>query len=140
MMKTVVVRNDIPKDSAFMIDAMHIQNDVIVLKMRGAIEAAKRYIEHGLHQLFPNSQHFIVELRMHGPTMYDVSIFADDIGEYIYYGTQQHNISSNRAMTIGESRFARSVNHPGTKARKDEIERLVDEAIAALWVESTIWG
>jgi hypothetical protein len=140
MIKTKVIKNTVPNESAFAIDAMHIQNDVIVLKMRSAIETAKRYIEFELTKMFPGSQRFTVELRMLAPTSYDVSIFADDVGEYIYYGTAQHSITSNRPMTLGESRFARNVHHPGTRARKDEIEAIVDKAVAGIWLESTVWG
>lgn len=140
MIRVTVAKNTIPMVAHEVIDNINIQTDVVALKMASTIRTAKEYIAAGLRQMFPDSGHFLVEMQALGPTAYDVSIYADEIGGYIYYGTSSHNISANRAMPLGESRFASSVSHPGTMPRKDEIDKLVENAMRTIWLESSIWG
>jgi hypothetical protein len=54
----------------------------------------------------------------------------DAVGQYIYYGTKGHSITSAEPMPISDNNFARSVSHPGTKALKPEIDQAVRTALA----------
>jgi hypothetical protein len=78
------------------------------------------------------AKHFTVTAIPNGPDV-KVKLTADEIGGYIYNGTQGHTIEmrkSDSAMPIGGNQFARVVHHPGTKPMKDEIDKVVEEAIA----------
>ena len=54
----------------------------------------------------------------------------DAVGQYIYYGTKGHSITSPEPMPVGNDNFARSASHPGTKALKPEIDQAVKTALA----------
>lgn len=64
---------------------------------------------------------------------------VDDIGNFIYHGTKPHIISSPNAMYIGGGVFAKTVLHPGTESMKDEIRKIVSDAmrLAAMAVVAT---
>lgn len=77
------------------------------------------------------AKHFSVDIV---PSGYDmkVKLVADEVGGYLYYGTQSHTIENRTggtAMPIGGSKFARQVHHPGTAAMKDHIDGAVEEGI-----------
>jgi hypothetical protein len=76
------------------------------------------------------SKHFTVKIQP-GPLYMKVVLKPKDaVGSYIYWGTRRHSISSSEPMPIGNSRFARNVNHPGTDPMKQKIDAAVRKSLA----------
>jgi hypothetical protein len=76
------------------------------------------------------SKHFTVKVQPMGSYMKVILKPKDAVGSYIYWGTKRHSISSSEPMPIGNSRFARNVNHPGTDPMKDKIDAAVRRSLA----------
>jgi len=52
------------------------------------------------------------------------------IADFIYEGTSSHLITSTNPMRMPDGRYARSVEHPGTKSMKYQIDQAVRSAVA----------
>jgi hypothetical protein len=76
------------------------------------------------------SKHFVVKIEPGVGYMKVVLKPKDAVGSYIYWGTKRHSISSSEPMPIGNSRFARNVNHPGTDSMKQKIDGAVRKSLA----------
>lgn len=76
------------------------------------------------------SKHFTVKIQPGAHYMKVVLKPKDAVGSYIYLGTKGHSISSSVPMPIGNSRFARNVNHPGTDPMKEKIDAAVRRSLA----------
>lgn len=76
------------------------------------------------------SKHFNFSIEGNGMNVAVKMTFADDVGKYLYYGTQPHKISTTgeKAMPIGGNLFAKEVNHPGTKPMKPVIDQAIAQA------------
>lgn len=117
-------------------DRMQYKDEQLRLKVTAQLYAVKEYIEAGLQELFSehNDKHFEVQLNFGGSGSYNITIVADDIGKYIYYGTEEHFISSSGPMPLwGGSAFAYSVSHPGQESRQEEIDQIVADAFEIMW-------
>lgn len=93
----------------------------------------KQTITTNLNQLLGEKMaHFDVNITSEGLRT-SVSVqTVDQIGEYIYNGTPPHTIQAGAgtAIPFGDGQFADNVQHPGTAARKPEIDRAVRDAIS----------
>jgi hypothetical protein len=76
------------------------------------------------------SKHFIVVVEADVRGLKICVKTKDAVGQYIYYGTKGHSITSPEPMPVGNDNFARSASHPGTKAMKSEIDQAVRTALA----------
>lgn len=75
-------------------------------------------------------KHFGVSIGNNGMNYTVKILFTDDAGKYIYYGTEPHTIrSSGTAMPIGSGRYAQSVQHPGSKGMKKEIDEAIGRGV-----------
>lgn len=92
--------------------------------------ATKNSIERKLQEkLQSKAAHFSVEVAGTGGMSVDIIISSkDEVGNYLFYGTQSHSITSSTPMPIG-SGFAYKVNHPGTKPIAGTIEQAVRESL-----------
>ncbi len=92
--------------------------------------AARQYVTHRLNTDFPQyAPHFEVVI-LPNPESVMIQIRpVDEIGVFLYEGTEPHMITG-QSMPVGADIFAQSVNHPGTKSIKEELDGIVDEAIA----------
>jgi hypothetical protein len=92
--------------------------------------AARQYVVHRLNTDFPQyAPHFEVII-MPNPESVMIQIKpVDEVGTYLYEGTEPHMITGD-SMPVGADVFAQSVNHPGTKSIKEELDGIVAEAIA----------
>lgn len=138
-MKTFV-HTDISRVTEDLISEINISQDISLLKFAGIVKAAEEMITVELRQLFPDTTHLDVKMFTYGPNNYEISIVGDEIGSYIYYGTAPHSFKSDSPMPIGEGIYARSVNHPGTQSRKEEIDAIVQRAAASITMERGLWG
>lgn len=72
--------------------------------------------------IIPSPEAFIVSVRP-----------VDEVGVYLYEGTQPHIIMGDN-MPIGGDIYAQEVRHPGTKGYKEEINVILQEAMALAMV------
>lgn len=76
------------------------------------------------------NKHFVVQVSSTSHHKQVIKVRAkDNIGLFIYHGTKKHHISSSGSMPIGNGLFAGSVDHPGSKSRKSEIDEAVRKAV-----------
>lgn len=92
--------------------------------------AARQYVVQRLATDFPNyAPHFDVHL-IPSPDSVVISVEPnDDIGMYLYHGTQPHVITGDN-MPMGGDIFTDHVDHPGTRAIKPDIDQILYEAMA----------
>jgi len=76
------------------------------------------------------SKHFVVIVESDTGGVKVCVKTKDAVGQYLYYGTKSHSITSPEAMPVGDNNFAGSVFHPGTKALKPEIDQAVKTALS----------
>jgi hypothetical protein len=101
-----------------------IHETQLVLSIRQAVEMELSNL------LGDDIKHFNINIQSNGMNP-GVSIScADDIGKFIYYGTNPHGIyAGGRAMPVGDNKFAARVRHPGQKPKKREIDEAIRRGI-----------
>jgi hypothetical protein len=95
----------------------------LVVAIQQAVEAELKNL------LGEGFKHFSVSVSSNGmnPT---VSVkFIDDVGKFLYYGTQSHNINSSTPMPVGSGMFRYGVSHPGIKSKKEEINQAIGRGV-----------
>lgn len=76
------------------------------------------------------AQHFTVDIVPSGIGAEVKVTPNDDVGYYIYHGTQPHSIDAGSTpMPVGDGQFATSANHPGTAPEKEKIDAAVQRAV-----------
>jgi len=130
MIKVNVVNQDGPKLIRKDFDRERVNFNIRILRIAITAQAlAKVRLSEALGDKF---KHFSVNIFSTGVGM-SISVSpVDNIGGYFYNGTPAHDIvAGSKAMPMPDGGFSRKVRHPGTKAYKPIINRIVMESMYA---------
>lgn len=108
-------------------------NDIQFLPQELAVEIRYAILERIISHFGDDSEHLSVEIGSTGSTGISVLVkINDEVGRYMIFGVEPHEIYSDIPMPFGDGQFAMSASHPGYEGKEEILMEAIREGYSAV--------